>query len=139
MAKLPVIKRVLREDIPNAPDWIGKLLYPVNLFFEQVFNALDKNLTLSENIQSQIKTVSFTTSSAYDGTEANFDTVSFSLDLPVKPQGLFIMQMLVDADNFTAIETAPFVNWLEINGTVNIYLVTGLSASTSYNMTVLLV
>lgn len=139
MAKLPVIKRVLREDIPDAPDWIGRLLYPMNLFFENVYNALNRDLTFSENIRSQTKTINFSTSSAYDGTAANFETLEFSLEGVPSPQGLFILSLVEDADNFTPIEGSPFMNWQAINGVMQISLITGLTASKTYNLNVLVI
>lgn len=139
MAKLPVIKRVLREDIPSAPDWIGRLLYPMNLFFENVYNALNSDLTFSENIRSQVKDISFTTSSAYDGTAANFETLEFTIELGSFPQGVFILSLVEDTDNFTPIEDSPFINWQAINGVMQISLITGLTASKSYILKVLVI
>lgn len=139
MARLPLVKRILKEDLPEAPDWVTRLLYPLNLFFENVYNALNKNITFSENIQSEIKTLTFATNSAYDGTQANFDVLKFPRGLKVQPTGLLLLKIVQVEDSFTSITTAPFVNWADINGVINIYLITGLTASKTYKISVLLI
>jgi len=138
MAKLPTIKRILREDLPDAPDWIDKLLYPVNKFFEDVFNALNRNLEFVDNVTGQKKDVTFKTLSTYVSTSATFETLEFPRTLKRKPTGLLLLQIIQDEDNHTPIETAPYIDWLDENGTIRIFLVTGLVASKTYNMRVLL-
>lgn len=65
MAKLPKITRIRREDLPDAPGWIEKLLYPLNLFMEGVYQALNQNLTYAENLASKVVAFEFTTPAAY--------------------------------------------------------------------------
>lgn len=52
MARLPQIKRLSREDFPGL-EWTGKLFPPINQFFQSVYEALDRNLTLIENSAAQ--------------------------------------------------------------------------------------
>ena len=139
MARLPLIKRILKEDLPESPDWTTRLLYPLNLFFENVYNALDGNITFGDNIESQTKEVTFQTSSAYDGTQANFDVIQFPNGLKRSPNGMLLLQITQVEDAFTSITTAPYVNWLSVNQVINIYLITGLTASKSYKLRVLLI
>lgn len=65
MANLPKITRIRREDLPDAPGWIEKLLYPLNLFMEGVYQALNKNLTYAENLAAKVVEFEFTTPAAY--------------------------------------------------------------------------
>jgi len=137
MAKLPVLKRILREDIKEAPDWIERLLYPINTFFDAVFQALKKNITFDDNIACQLRDVGFRTTAAYDGTAANWTTISFMKILKTKAQGVWIINIKEVADNYTAIEGATTIDWLEFENQIEIHLVQGLKASTSYNMRVI--
>lgn len=57
MAKLPGLKRLMLEDFPEQKGWIGKLLDPLNLFMEQVYSALSRNLTIAENMNQAVLTV----------------------------------------------------------------------------------
>jgi len=139
VARLPTIRRLLRENIPEAPDWIDKLLNPLNKFFEETFAALDKNITFEENIRAQLKSITFTTGAAYDGTAANFEMLVFSSTLPTKVQGVIIMQIKADTDNYTPIEGDVCLDWQEINKEVQVGLIRGLSTSTKYILNVLVI
>ncbi len=66
MAKLPEQRRILKEDLQDAPSWIDKLISPINSFFEDLYFALNKNITFRENIAAQIREIDFETSSDYD-------------------------------------------------------------------------
>jgi len=137
MAALPPIKRIMREDIKEAPGWIEKVIYPVNLFMDAVYSSLNKNLTFSENITSQTKTLTFQTKSSYDGTAANWDDLLFVHSLPGAAKGCLLLKIQEVADNYSPITSAVFVNWLDINKTITINLLTGLTASKKYNVTFL--
>jgi len=139
MARLPLIKRILREDLPDAPNWVERILLPINQFFEGVYNAFDRNITFTDNIAAQVHSFDFTTSSAYDGTAANFETIEFARTLNFKPVGLLLLQIIEDADNHTPIEGSPYIDWLDINSTIEIYLIRGLKASTKYTARVMLI
>lgn len=58
MAKLPTIKRLLKEDFSGQP-WIDKLLQPLNQFMESVVSALNKNLTM-DNMKATITSMEYT-------------------------------------------------------------------------------
>lgn len=56
MAKIPVIKRISREDFKESdlPKWIDFLLTPLNQFIVSVVTALSSRLTFEENFQSKV-------------------------------------------------------------------------------------
>lgn len=60
MAKLPDKNRLLEEDFKDQIKWIGKLLYPLNNFMSQVYNALNKDLTFKDNFRGEIKEIEVT-------------------------------------------------------------------------------
>jgi len=66
MAKLPSKRKLLREDLKEAPSWIDNLLGFINPFFEDVYFAFNKNITFKENIASQIRELNFETTATYD-------------------------------------------------------------------------
>lgn len=139
MAKLPVLKRILREDLKDAPDWIERLLYPINTFFDAVFQALKKNITFDDNIACQLRDVSFRTSSAYDGTAANFDTFTFVKTIKTKAKGVIILDIKQVEDNYTPIEAAVSLEWIEFEDEIEVHLVSGLTASKSYTAKLLVI
>lgn len=139
MARLPLIRRISREDIQEAPNWIERLLFPLNQFMETVYQALNKDLTFSENIRSQTAEVTFETSAAYDGTVANFTTVQLQRSLPARAQGILLLQIAENASSPSPIDGPVYVDWLDNNGVISINHVSGLNASTSYVMRLLII
>jgi hypothetical protein len=57
MSKLPQVKKLLVEDFLEQKDWISKLFQPLNLFMDGVLSILNRGLTIKENLQADIKTV----------------------------------------------------------------------------------
>lgn len=131
MAQLPSVKLINREDIgPDAPEWIDKLLYPINLFMQAVYQALNKQLT-DANTLSQSRTFSL----IGDATAAN-NVYAFQTDYLTTP-GEVVLQKVERADGQNAIFTAaPFVSWNYRNGTFNVLAITGLSTGVRYNVSV---
>lgn len=136
MAQLPTQQEIRQEEIPEAPNWFPKFLTPLNLFIRGVYGALNKQLTFQDNISSQIRELSFTTTSSYD--DGDFPSVIFTRTTPNKAYSLLVCQLLEDADNFTPIANGVFVDWREVNGTITIAYVSGLQPSTRYFMRVMI-
>lgn len=57
MAKLPTIKKLIFEEIDQTVKWLPKLLAPTNSFFESVYSALNKGLTVTDNMDGEIREV----------------------------------------------------------------------------------
>lgn len=137
MGALPPVDRILREDIPDAPAWVDRIIYPINRFLESVTLVLNKNITFVDNIPVQIAEFTFTTLSTYNGTAANFTTIQFQRTLAFKPRGLLLMQIFQTGGNHVPIESAVYIDWLDVNGVVTIYTITGLTASRTYTCRVM--
>lgn len=136
MAKLPVIKRISREDVKEAPTWIEYLLYPLNQFMQGVYSALNGNLTFGDNINAEIRDLDFRTRSDYSLN--NFDPVLFVHKLKTKPQGLILVQ-IVEKDTNSTIYGAVTPQWVDSNGTIKINYISGLQDSKNYRIKVLLI
>ena len=108
MSALPPIKRITKEDLREAPNWIDRLLIPLNQFFDSVYGALNRNLTFEENIRCQVQTFQLVA-----GVAASDNTTSFALTLKRVPIGLFVVNKRKVAGNYAAIgscvaKKAPF-------------------------------
>lgn len=57
MARIPPLTRLQTEDFASQSEWIEKLIGPLNRFMELTTNALNKQLTLEDNMAAAIKTV----------------------------------------------------------------------------------
>jgi hypothetical protein len=135
MAFLPPVKRISKEDLPEAPPWTEKLIYPINLFFDSVYRALNGKLTVPENILAEIREINFQVRSDYDGSDTDkWDVLSFQSRLGNRARGLQVFQLLrvVDSSAFTPIASGVFVDWEDENRNIKINYITGLTAGGKY-------
>lgn len=66
--KLISIKRILKDDFPpEVQQWIGTLLFPLNTNIEHTSEILQKNVTLTDNIAAEVKTIQVVGSSMITG------------------------------------------------------------------------
>ncbi len=137
MAALPPIRRIQKEQLgPEVPDWISKLLGPLNLVLQAVYLALNHGLTFRENIQCQIKEFTLVA-----GASATDNTFNFLLTLPIKPTGLWLMAALRQdgiAESFTT-PVFPSWTWNSQQSSIVISSITGLTNTKVYTIRVLVV
>jgi hypothetical protein len=60
MASPPPKRLISSDDIPNAPEWLGMVLDPLNAFIKATASALDKGATFSQQFAGEVKTVTLT-------------------------------------------------------------------------------
>src|SRR5258706_4773092 len=121
MARLPIISRIVKADLPEATEpWIDRLLYAINTFFETVTTALNKKLILTENIVSQVVTFNITA-----GAASTTNIFRFTATLPTRPQALLLMK--VTAFDGSTIGNAVYVDWELTGNDVLIHAITGLT------------
>lgn len=128
MAALPPVRRVDRP--PDAPSWLERLLDQINLFMDSVYLALARNLTFQENIRSNIRELTFTTSGGYD--TGTFTPLRFATGLGVKAIGLLVLQLFETSDADEPILEPVVANWNEVNGEIRVKYISGLANSTRY-------
>lgn len=129
MAQLPSIKLISREDLgPDAPDWTEKLLYPINLFMQSVYQALNKQLT-DDNTKSQIKSFSIIGSATPEE-----NVYSFTTDYATTPIEVALLKVERADNNPIIFAVAPYVSWTYRNGSLNVIGITGLSTGVRYTV-----
>lgn len=139
MASLPPVRRITKEDLRDAPDWITHLLYPLNTFMEAVYSALDANLTLGENVAGAISTLSFKTRSDYltaSPLEDGFETQTVTNPLKYKPRSVTVGQV-IEKEKYTTITDPVNIHWDYLNNSIRIKYVSGLEASKKYEINLL--
>ncbi len=57
MAKIPPIRRISTEDFKEQAGWIEKLVAPINEYFERSTGAMNRSLTVNDNLSGEIRTV----------------------------------------------------------------------------------
>lgn len=130
----------MREDIPNAPEWIDALINPLNTFMEEVYFALDRDLELETNVKGAIRTITFTTRSDYStANPATNGWIIQKINDPIgrKPECVAIGQV-TDKDSFSVVTDPVSCNWDYLNGVVRINYIAGLADSTKYEIKLLI-
>lgn len=126
--RLPSQKRVLREDVKGAPSWINPLIDTLNSFMETIYQAMNRNMTFSENIACTIKELTYSTPSTYP---SGVELTEFMSNLKTKATGVMLMQAYEKA-TYTPPPGPIYIPWVEDNGTIQIGTITGLEASKTY-------
>lgn len=136
---LPRLRKILREDLKEAPNWVDRLIDPINQFMESTFNLLNKNITFNGNIACQIKGLDFTTSPIYDKNDPNtFNPVKFQSTLRTKAFGMQTVKIVEVGGNYTPITDPIHVDWYEYDGMIHIPFICNLKPSTRYKINLLL-
>lgn len=128
--KLPTIKRILREDVKEAPSWVNGLIDPLNTFMETVYQALNRNLTLTENLASFVQELTYRTPSTYP---SNQEVSSFQNSLKVQPSAVMLMQIF-DRATYTAPAGPVYIPWVFSGTEIEIGTITGLSPGKTYTV-----
>lgn len=132
--RLPNIQKILRQDVSEAPDWILKIIGPINGFFEEVYVGLNRNITFRENIGCNIVDFQITTPSTYP---TDFTTISVQSKLKTVVEGVVLLKLTLKADNMTLIKQASTIEWTPVDGGARIDFISGLTASKTYNVRVM--
>jgi hypothetical protein len=134
MAGLPTIRRIMREDFRDAPAWLDRLIYSLNIFFDSVYTALNKNLTFGANVRAQIKSFQITSGVLATNNVFNFAATIGSV------QGVILLSAVQQTANYTPLAAAPVIaSWRSADGMVYIDSITGLTSGQLYNITVLVI
>lgn len=122
--KLSTPPQLDRADFPEAPNWISKLLYPLQLFITQATTALTNQLTLQDNVSCVIKQ---TTIQA--GVSDTNNIVSFPWGLNRQPVEL---SLHVTRQDGTYEVVYPEASWNYINTNIVVNGIKGLTSGKLY-------
>ena len=134
MAGLPSVRRIMMEDYKDAPAWLSKLVYSLNLFLDSIYTALNKNLTFVDNVRAQIISMS-----VLAGAAAINCTTYFATTMPAV-RGVLILSAIQQGNTYTPLTAAPTVaSWRVSAGTIFIDSITGLTSGQTYTITFLVI
>lgn len=132
MASPPSIQRFYSDDYKEAPTWFkSTFLNTLNLFVFPTYNALNKNLTVGQNLNQGYETITVTG----DSTPTN-NTASFLSPIQGDPTGVTVVNVQVIDTATPVFPTAAIQAFFTFDGTsINIGSITGLSAGVVYQIT----
>lgn len=129
--KPPIIDKIRREDLPDAPTWIDKVLLSLNRFMEGVYNLFNKNLTVEDNFDMERKTFTISQTDIDNGYRIKYN-------LKHIPWGVQLVRLVKDGGSHTVITTAPFVDWTIDNNLLKINGIAGIAATGNYTATIII-
>ena len=130
MAQVPNIKRLAKEDFPSDDQkLIEKLAYPINSFFEQTRNALNRSLDFN-NLNQEIITLLVTV----DATGKPKIQTRFKSNLNTRLQGMTCVRAENVNNPGTPPDNTPFATWIQSGNVVTINNVKGLPANTQFRL-----
>jgi len=130
--KLPNFKRIYKTDYPaEMQDNIERLAQSINDGFDKLYDAVNKKLSIRDNIQCTVKEVDLTVKD----TSGNLLTpVSFTLETNGRAEGITVIKV----DNLTNPAGYPdkgiFVSFSQTGSILTITNITGLLANNLYKV-----
>lgn len=119
MARLPALKRILPEQFPDLK-WMQEFLGLLNPFIEEVNRALNRQLTVSENMAGAMRVVRI------DHTYP----VKFRWELASPPRAAWIVYARPVDGSHIAFTEAPYLDWeIGADGSFQINEVVGLPST----------
>lgn len=129
MSLLPKISKFQAEDFGKEQrKWIGKLLQPLNSFMQSVVSSLDRNLSVNQNMQGQIKAVPF----------KGGGTVSFKYEPNQRPAVLLVGRV-IDSTGATVSTGVTATDWTDDGaGNITVNAISNLTSGRSYTISFLI-
>lgn len=138
MSFLPNVKQVRREDLgANVPSWIDNLLSVINSFMESIYTLLNKNISLTDNVNCKIFEYTFTTKSDYS--TGGFDAIDVTVKLNNKISGVLVFTVNNLSDTSALSITAKTAEWEPRPDMCRIKYIAGLANSTKYSVRLLII
>lgn len=131
MASPPSIQRFYSDDYKEAPTWFkSTFLNTLNLFVFPTYNALNKNLTVDDNLNQGYSTITIVGSST-----ATNNTASFLNPIQGDPTGVDVVNVQITGTPTQEYPTAAVQVFWTFDGTsIAIGSVTGLSDGVTYSI-----
>lgn len=128
--RISAVKRLLRTDLAGAPPgpWLDSLLSHLNTALEGLLRAVEGQLTVQDNLQGFYVDLDVHTRADY--TSDGWDTVRF--DVPWKARNVQIAQLTQVESNYTPVREPTSVDWIQLNGQVQVRWIAGLADSKRY-------
>ena len=132
--RVSFLRRLVKEDFPQQyKDIIGKISMILNPALEQISLAMHNNITWTDNFAASIINIAVTV----DANGIPTSDTSFLSKLPSQTQHIFVTRALNTTNPNTYVTGAPFVDWVDNNGTVVVNHVTGLPANSTFTLTMI--
>ncbi len=129
------LRRLVKEDFPQQyKDVVGKIGSILNPALEQLSLCLHNNITWTDNFAATVINVAITVDA--NGIPVNPTTFLSNLPSPIKHA--FVTRAVNTSNSTVYVTAAPFIDFVDNNGTVTLEHVTGLPANNTFNLTIII-
>lgn len=136
MAQLQSFKRIIIEDF-EAEDrnLVNKLANSINGFADEVLSALNKNLTVGDNLNINYKSINI----MVDSNGRPLTTTTFQTGVSGLSMGLTVIKVVNRTTGSTATPSGtPFITYSENNGIITVVNITHLPPNVLFSVQILI-
>lgn len=127
---LPDTRRLNREDFQDAPAWIDPMLTVINAFMDSVYNIMNRNISLTQNLNIQIVTINVET-------DTNGDIKPVKLKTTVRGRVAGVSVIRVITTDTSSI--SPFVSFTQNENILTISNIASLNSNQKYKIILLVI
>lgn len=127
---LPDTRRLNREDFQDAPNWIDPMLTVINAFMDSVYNIMNRNISLTQNLNIQIATINVET-------DSNGDIKPVKLKTTIRGRVAGVSVIRVITTDTSSI--SPFVSFIQNENILTISNIASLNSNQKYKIILLVI
>lgn len=127
---LPDTRRLNREDFQDAPNWIDPMLTVINAFMDSVYNIMNRNISLTQNLNIQIVAINVET-------DTNSDIKPVKLKTTVRGRVAGVSVIRVITTDTSSI--SPFVSFTQNENILTISNIASLNSNEKYKIILLVI
>lgn len=129
--KPPKWNQINASDYSEAGPWFTRFVIYLNYILQPLIQILNNNVTISDNMKFLEYAKSITTDASYPSV-----SISFSFSVTFEPKVVMVSKNAISG---SAAPTSVPITWTysKSDGSITINSISGLSASTKYDMTIL--
>lgn len=138
--KLTNFFNVNRENLPGSDDWVEYLLGPLNSSLYGIWQALNQNLTIGDNLIGQTTVLNVSTSSTYSSGQFTPVRVPWNFAGKQRPVHVLVTNVTQPSSQPNILNTVSIPSWTYefSSGSIQIPYIAGLADSRSYQLTLLI-
>ena len=132
---------IFRENLPESPAWVEYLLSPLNSVIQNIYLALQGNLSIGDNLIGQSSTVQVQTGSTYisSGTFSPV-VVPWNAGAKASPSVVLVGRVVKPSNLPAQVLTVSVPSWTYnfSSQSITIPYIAGLADSSSYQITLMI-
>lgn len=132
--KFPTFKRIFKTDYPqDQQSLVEKLAATINNGFEVIYNAMAKNVSLSDNLACTVKVLQV----KVDASGTPTSDLSFKIDTVGQIKGIDVIRAENQTNSTVYVTSHPFMSFTQNDTTVTITNIKGLPVNNTFNITII--